>query len=77
MGFKMAIIGFANSTYKANLIWSFLVTNWRPLDLKYSNKLPFDMYSVTIFREDLSKMIPFRHTKFSCFNDLQKEDKER
>ena len=45
---------------RANLIWSLLVTNWRPLDRRYSSKLPFDMYSVTIFNEDLSKIIPSR-----------------
>ena len=58
-------------TYRANLIWSFRVTNWRPRDRRYSRRLPLDMYSVTIFREDLSKMMPLRHTKFSCCKDLE------
>jgi hypothetical protein len=52
-------------TYRANLIWSFRVTNCRPLDRRYSNRLPFDMYSVTIFNEFLSKIIPLRQTKLS------------
>ena len=67
------ILNSIRITYVANFIWSFFVTYCLPLDLRYSNKLPFDINSVTIFivRVWLSNTIPKRQTRLSCCNDLK------
>ncbi len=46
------------------------MTYWRPRDLRYSSRLPLDMYSVTIFRYFSSKTMPNRQTRCSCCSDL-------